>query len=69
MNIEIEAGRIDEFVQKGNYHTAYNIALSGLNACRKESDQSGIDAFIYIIRGVVDALATEFGSQADTQSS
>ena len=69
MDIEIEAERIDEFVQKGNYHAAYNIALSGLNACRKESDQSGIDAFIDIIRGVVDALATEFGSQADTQSS
>ena len=69
MNIELESERIDSFVQKGNYHAAYNIALSGLNACRKEDDQSGIDAFIGIIRGVVDALDTEFGSQSATQSS
>ena len=64
MDIEIEAERIDGFVQKGNYHAAYNIALSGLNACRKESDQDGIDRFIGFIRGVVDALAAEFGSEA-----
>ena len=64
MNIESEAERIDEFVQKGNYHAAYNIALSGLNACRRESNQDGVDRFIGIIRDVVEALATEFGSEA-----
>ena len=64
MNIELEAERIDEFVQKGNYHAAYNIALSGLNACRRENNQDGVDRFIGIIRGVVDSLTAEFGSEA-----
>lgn len=64
MNIELEAERINGFVQNGNYHAAYNIALSGMNACRHENNQGGIDRFIDIIRGVVDSLAAEFGSQA-----
>ena len=64
MDIELEIERIDEFVQNGNYHAAYNIALSGMNACRKENNQDGINCFIDIIRGVVDSLAAEFGSQS-----
>lgn len=63
VNIESETKRIQEFVQKGNYHAAYNIALSGLNACRRANDQPGTDLFIEIIRDVVDSLAKEFGSQ------
>ena len=63
MNIETETKRIDSFVQKGNYHAAYNIALSGLNACHRQDDQVGTDQFIDIIKGVVDSLAVEFGSQ------
>lgn len=63
MSIESEAENIQSFVDKGNYHAAYNIALSGLNACRRNSDQQGIDQFINIIRGIVDALAAEFGSE------
>ncbi len=62
MNIEVEAKEIQTFVDKGNYHAAYNIALSGLNACRRDNDQAGVDRFIGIIRGVVDSLADEFGS-------
>jgi hypothetical protein len=65
MDIEAEAKHIQEFVSKGNYHAAYNIALSGLNACRRGNDQAGIDRFIGIIREVVDALAAEFGSPPD----
>jgi hypothetical protein len=65
MNIEAEAEKVRSFVDKGNYHAAYNIALSGLNACRRNNDQAGIDRFIEIIRAVVDALAAEFGSQPD----
>ena len=64
MDIETEAQRVAEFVQRGNYHAAYNIALSGLNACRRENDQAGVDRFIAIIREIVDALASEFGSEA-----
>lgn len=63
MNIESEAERIQNFVDKGNYHAAYNIALSGLNECRRDNDQAGTDRFIEIIRGIVDSLAAEFGSQ------
>ena len=63
MNIEAEAEKFRSFVDKGNYHAAYNIALSGLNACRRINDQAGTDRFIEIIRAVVDALAAEFGSQ------
>jgi hypothetical protein len=63
VNIETETKRIQGFVDKGNYHAAYNIALSGLNACRRANDQPGTDRFIEIIRGVVESLAREFGSQ------
>jgi len=65
MNIKAEAGKVQGFVDKGNYHAAYNIALSGLNACRGNNDQAGTDQFIEIIRAVVDSLAAEFGSQPD----
>ncbi|NNE63262.1 MAG: hypothetical protein HKN34_04195 [Gammaproteobacteria bacterium] len=62
MDIESETKEIQNFVDKGNYHAAYNIALSALNACRRENDQPGIDHFIGVIRGIVDSLADEFGS-------
>jgi hypothetical protein len=65
MDVEAEAGKVQSFVEKGNYHAAYNIALSGLNACRQNNDQAGTDQFIGIIRAVVDSLAAEFGSQPD----
>ena len=65
MDIEAEAEKVQDFVDKGNYHAAYNIALSGLNACRRNNDQAGTGRFIDIIRAVVDALAEEFGSQPD----
>jgi hypothetical protein len=55
--------RINTFIQKGNYHAAINIALSGLNACRKESDQAGIDEFLDVIKGIAKTLAEEFGSE------
>ena len=65
MDIELEAKEIQRFVQEGNYHAAYNIALSGLNACRKNNDQAGIDQFINIIKDIVDSLTAEFGSQSN----
>ena len=65
LDIEAEAQRVAEFVQQGNYHAAYNIALSGLNACRRDNDQAGVDRFIAIIRDIVDALDNEFGSPSE----
>lgn len=62
LDIEAETRFIQSFVDRGNYHAAYNIALSGLNACRREKDQAGVDRFIEIIRAVVEALAAECGS-------
>lgn len=61
MNIDSETKEIQSFVDKGNYHAAYNIALSALNACRRENDQAGVDHFIGVIRGIVESLAEEFG--------
>lgn len=66
MNIKAEAERVQDFVARGNYHAAYNIALSGLNQCRRENNQAGTDRFIDIIRGIVDTLAAEFGSQPNS---
>ena len=63
MDIEAQAAQIGEFLERGNFHAAYNIALSGLNACRRENDQVGVDFFIEVIRGIVDRLAAEYGSQ------
>ena len=64
MDIDARAREIRDFVDRGNYHAAYNIALSGMNACRRAGDQAGVDRFIEIIRGIVDKLADEFGSKA-----
>lgn len=63
-DIDEEAQRVAEFVRRGNYHAAYNIALSGLNVCRRENDQAGVDRFIAIIREIVDALENEFGGES-----
>ncbi len=65
MDIDSEAKKIQGFVDKGNYHAAYNIALSGLNACSRDNNQAGIDQFITIIRDVVDSLAAEFGNRSN----
>jgi len=66
MNIEAETEKIQAFVQRGNYHAAYNIALSGLNACRRIDNQAGVDSFIEVIRDIVDALDGEFGSSSNS---
>jgi len=60
MNIESEKQHILEFVDKGNYHAAYNIALSDMNACRKHENQSGVNEFIDVIKSIVDALESDF---------
>ena len=64
MDIDKESLRIQEFVERGNFHAAYNLALSALNACRREQNQAGVDHFIGVIRGIVDTLAAEFGGES-----
>jgi hypothetical protein len=63
MDIQSETNRIQEFVDKGNYHAAINIAISALNECRRIEDQAGVDIFIAVIRGIVNTMDNEFGSK------
>jgi len=63
MNIESATKDILAFVDIGNYHAAINTAISAMNACRKESDQAGIDHFIDVIKGIVNTMDGEFGSK------
>lgn len=62
MDIESEKYNIQSHVDKGNYHAGINLAISAMNACRREGDQAGVDIFIEVIRNIVDRLSTEFGS-------
>ena len=63
MNIESEVKSIQEFVDKENFHAAMNIAISALNECRRNNDQTGTDYFIDIIKGIAETMAEKFGSQ------
>ena len=63
VDTESEKDRIQDFVDKGNYHAAINIALSAVNEGRRNNDQAGVDEFIDIIKGIVQTLAEEFGSK------
>jgi len=63
MDNESEAERIQSFVDSGNYHAAINIAISALNECRRNDDQTGSDKFLRIINNISKTMAREFGSQ------
>ncbi|NOQ87989.1 MAG: hypothetical protein GQ550_03615 [Gammaproteobacteria bacterium] len=63
MDIKSEKQSIQTHVDKGNYHAGINLAISAMNACRRENDQSGVDTFIGVIKGIVDTMADEFGSK------
>ena len=63
MDLQAETTRINEFVDKGNYHAAINIALSAMNKCRRNHDQHGTDHFIDLIKQITDKIAEEFGSK------
>jgi hypothetical protein len=63
MNIESYKNEVLGFVERGNYHAAINIALSGLNECHRNGDQACIDQCLGVIRQVMQHLAEEFGSK------
>ena len=63
MNSESYVDKIQTHVKEGNYHAALNLALSGLNECRRNDDQTGVHNFIDIIKDITQILATEFGSK------
>jgi hypothetical protein len=63
MNIEAEITNIQSHIDKGNYHAGINLAISAMNACRREQDQTGVDTFIALIKSIVDTIDNEFGSR------
>ena len=64
MNSETDTDRIQSFVESGNFHAAINIAISGMNECRRNDDQDGVDKFLRIINDISLTMAREFGSKA-----
>ena len=63
MDIATETDKVKDFVDKGNYHAAFNIALSGLNKCHRNNDQVGVDTFLDLIKQLVQSLTEKFGSR------
>ncbi len=63
MDLDSQARQIEEFVQGGNYHAALNIALSGVNECRRNDDPAGVDTFLGIIQDITRTLLREYGGQ------
>jgi len=63
MDIKSYKEEVQGFVDRGNYHAAINIALSGLNECRRDNDQAGIDQCLSVIKQVIQHLAEAFGSK------
>ncbi len=62
MDIKTESSVIQDFADKGNYHAAMNIAISALNACRRDNNQFGTDVFLGIIKGIAETMTDDFGS-------
>jgi hypothetical protein len=62
MDIDAEQARVQDFVDKGNYHAALNIAVSALNDCRRHNDQAGVDIFIVVINEIARTMEKAFGS-------
>jgi hypothetical protein len=63
MDIEAETTRIQEHIGKGNYHAGINLAISAMNACRREANQPGVDYFLNMIKDIVGTMTEEFGSK------
>jgi len=62
MDIEAESRVIQEFVDKGNYHAAMNIAISAMNECRRNNDQAGVNHFLGVIRNIADTMTQVFAA-------
>lgn len=64
LDFETEQKRIEHFVSIGNYHAAINIAISGLNACRREQDQAGVRYYLDLIKAIVASMEEAFDEGA-----
>ena len=60
MDIASESKIILSFVDKGNFHAAMNIAISALNECRRNSNQSGVNTFLDVIGRIADTMDQKF---------
>ncbi len=56
MEYEALAEQVAGFVAEGKFHPALNVALSGLNACRREGDADGVARCLALLRATVDDL-------------
>lgn len=54
--------KIQMHIKEGNYHAAFNLALSGLNECRRNDDQTGINNFLAVIKNITQSLENKFGN-------
>lgn len=62
MNDQSTKAEVREFVARENFHAAYNIALSAMNACVRNQDQGGVDRYLELIQDIVDHLQQRYGS-------
>ncbi len=65
MDHEALAKQVAEFVAAGKFHPALNVALSGLNACRRAGDAAGVARCLALIRATVDDLERACRAEAD----
>jgi hypothetical protein len=63
VSISAYRDQVQGLAARGNYHAAFNVALSGMNQCREAHDQQGVDQCLHIIEGLVARLVQEFGSK------
>lgn len=64
MDIEEETANIKSHIERGNYHAGINLAISAMNASRRDENQEGVDYFLDMMKDIVDTMAKEFGSQS-----
>jgi len=62
MNSDAEIKRIQEFVEKENYHAAINIALSAMNEGRRQENQQEVDLFLSVINDIVLNMSQRYGN-------
>jgi len=63
MNSDAEIKRVQEFVDKENYHAAINIALSAMNEGRRKKNQEQVDVFLRVISDIVLNMSHQYGSR------
>jgi hypothetical protein len=64
MDIQSEINRIHSFIERDNFHAAVNLAISGLNECRRNDDQDCVDTFLRLIHTISITMTRVYGSQA-----